>query len=74
MTRPGRVLFVAVDAADKDLIQKWSDDGVLPTFRALRQRAAWATTVTPTGLFVGAIWPSFWTGLSPGRHGRYCFS
>jgi predicted AlkP superfamily phosphohydrolase/phosphomutase len=74
MAGPARVLFIGVDAADKDLIQQWSDEGALPTFRALRQRAAWTTTVNPTGLFVGAIWPSFWTGLSPGRHGRYCFS
>ena len=27
----------------------------------------------PQGLYVGAIWPSFSTGLSPSRHGRICF-
>lgn len=74
MSSLSRVLFIAVDAGDKDLILKWSDEGVLPTFRSLRERAAWGPTANPTGLYVGAVWPSFWTGLSPARHGRYCFS
>ncbi len=74
MERLSRILFITVDAADKDLIETWSGEGFLPTFRALRERAAWGPTANPTGLFVGAIWPSFWTGLSPARHGRYCFS
>jgi predicted AlkP superfamily phosphohydrolase/phosphomutase len=69
-----RILFLAIDAGDKDLIREWADAGYLPTFRALRERGAWALTENPTGLFVGAIWPSFWTGLSPGRHGRYCYT
>jgi predicted AlkP superfamily phosphohydrolase/phosphomutase len=74
MARPTRVLFIGVDAADKDLILEWSDQGLLPTFRSLLERSAWALTKNPTGLYVGAIWPSFWTGLSPARHGRYCYS
>jgi predicted AlkP superfamily phosphohydrolase/phosphomutase len=74
MTMAPRVLFLALDAADKDLIEKWANEGSMPTFRALREKAAWGPTANPTGLFVGAIWPSFWTGLSPARHGRYCFS
>ncbi len=69
-----RVLFIAVDAGDKDLIGQWADEGHLPTFRSLSERGAWGPTANPVGLFVGSIWPSFWTGLSPGRHGRYCFT
>lgn len=69
-----RILFLAVDAGDKDLILAWAREGVLPTFRSLLETSAWGPTENPTGLFVGAIWPSFWTGLSPALHGRYCFS
>ncbi|HVG22175.1 MAG TPA: alkaline phosphatase family protein [Blastocatellia bacterium] len=72
--RGTKVLFIGLDAADKDLIQEWSEAGVLPTFRALFERAAWTTTTNPEGLFVGAVWPSFFTGHSPDRHGRYCFA
>jgi predicted AlkP superfamily phosphohydrolase/phosphomutase len=74
MTTLTRLLFIAVDAGDKDLICEWAEQGLLPTFRSLRERAAWGPTANSTGLFVGSIWPSFWTGLSPARHGRYCYS
>jgi predicted AlkP superfamily phosphohydrolase/phosphomutase len=69
-----RVLFLAVDAGDKDLILAWAREGILPTFRSLLETSAWGGTQNPIGFFVGAVWPSFWTGLSPDRHGRYCFS
>jgi predicted AlkP superfamily phosphohydrolase/phosphomutase len=74
MPRANRVLFLALDAGDRDLIARWTDEGLLPTFRELRETAASARTQNPFGLYVGAIWPSFWTGLSPAAHGRYCFS
>ncbi len=66
-----RVLVIAFDAADKDLIERWAAGGHLPTFRRLTQRALHGTVTNPFGLYVGAIWPSFYTGLSPARHGRY---
>ena len=68
-----RILFIGVDAADKDLIFQWSAAGVLPTFRRLLEAASWGLTVNPLGLFVGAVWPSFFTAGSPARHGRYCY-
>jgi predicted AlkP superfamily phosphohydrolase/phosphomutase len=69
-----RILFLAVDAGDKDLILDWAREGTLPTFRSLLQTSAWGPTQNPVGFFVGAVWPSFWTGLSPEQHGRYCYS
>jgi predicted AlkP superfamily phosphohydrolase/phosphomutase len=69
-----RVLFLAVDAGDKDLILDWARAGVLPTFRSLLETSAVVPTQNPVGFYVGAVWPSFWTGLSPEKHGRYCFS
>jgi predicted AlkP superfamily phosphohydrolase/phosphomutase len=69
-----RVLVLAVDAGDKDLILGWAREGVLPTFRSLLETSAWGQTQNPVGFFVGAVWPSFFTGLSPEEHGRYCFS
>jgi predicted AlkP superfamily phosphohydrolase/phosphomutase len=74
MASPTRILFVGVDAGDKDLITQWAGEGALPTFRDLMARGAWGVTENPVGLFVGAVWPSFYTGASPARHGRYCYS
>jgi predicted AlkP superfamily phosphohydrolase/phosphomutase len=71
MTPLSKVLFIGIDAGDKDLVLRWADEGVLPTFGRLLAESAWGITKNPPGLFVGAIWPSFSTGTSPARHGRY---
>ena len=73
MMRPTKTLFIGVDAGDRNLITQWAKEGVLPTFQSLFEKGAWGTTINPPGVFVGAIWPSFQTSLSPTRHGRYCF-
>jgi predicted AlkP superfamily phosphohydrolase/phosphomutase len=69
-----RVLFIGFDAMDPSLVLEWAKAGVLPTFQSLMERGAFGPTRNPTGLFVGAIWPSFFTGVSPARHGRYCYA
>ena len=70
MTAP-RVMFLALDAASKDLALPWMDAGILPTLRDLRATAAWGTTTNAPGLYTGSVWPTVWTGLNPGRHGCY---
>lgn len=74
MTNSAKIVFIGIDAADKDLIQGWAQAGDLPTFQSLLGRSAWGLTHNPVGLYVGAIWPSFATSLSPARHGCYCYS
>jgi|SoiMethySBSTD1v2_1073268.scaffolds.fasta_scaffold143460_2 predicted AlkP superfamily phosphohydrolase/phosphomutase len=73
MTRAPKVLFLALDAASKDLVCDWSEQGVLPTFRALFGTSSWGTVVNAPGLYSGAVWPSVWTGVNPGRHGSYYY-
>ena len=72
MRSPTRVLVLAGDALDDVLVRRWAAEGVLPTFRRLMGEGTWATTLNPVGLYVGALWASFSTGVSPARHGRYC--
>lgn len=69
--RRPRVLCLALDAMDADLVRQWAEAGFLPTFRALFERSTFGRTRNPPGLFVGAVWPSFFTAVSPTRHGRY---
>lgn len=68
-----RILFIGLDAMDPDLIHQWAASGELPAFATLIERGVSAPTINPPGLYVGAVWPSFFTGASPTRHGRYCF-
>ena len=65
------VLFIGLDACDKDLVQEWAAAGVLPVLRGLVARGLCGETLNPPGLYVGAVWPSLTTGVSPARHGIY---
>lgn len=64
-----RVVFIAFDAGSKDLILDWAGAGVLPTFRWLLAKGLRGDTMSLPGLFIGATWPSFMTGVTPARHG-----
>jgi len=68
-----KIVFLGIDAADKDLILGWAEAGILPTFRSMLDCGLSGVTSNPPGLFVGAVWPSFWTGMQPGNHGWYCY-
>lgn len=68
-TPPTRILFLEMDAGDKELVRRWAADGTLPTFAALFGRGLSGDTMSLDGLFVGAIWPSFYTAVNPARHG-----
>lgn len=73
MANLSKLLFIGIDAGDKDLIMNWAGAGLLPNLARLFKQSAWAVTSSPVGLYVGAIWPSFYTAVSPGTHGRYCY-
>jgi predicted AlkP superfamily phosphohydrolase/phosphomutase len=64
-----RLLFLGIDAGSRDLIEAWAREGVLPTLRALMTRGIVGKTESLDGFFVGSTWPSFYTGVSPARHG-----
>lgn len=69
MKSPTEVLLLEVDAGDKHLILEWARAGILPNFASLLERGLVGHTMAPRGFLVGSIWPSFYTGVSPARHG-----
>lgn len=68
-----RVLFIGLDAADRDLVRQLADEGGMPTVRGLLARGSSFDIEVPDAFYVGAVWPSFYTACAPTRHGRYCF-
>lgn len=66
-----RVLFIGLDAYDKDLLLQWAESGVLPNLGSLLQESTWGVTRNPPGLYAGSVWESFMTGVSPARHRRF---
>ena len=70
---PPKLLFIGLDAADPALLAQGCDAGWLPVLQGLRSNGAWAKVKVPRGFGDGAIWPSLFTGVNPGRHGRYFY-
>lgn len=69
MASPTRVLFLEVDAGDRVLIEHWAADGTLPNFARLLREGLVGESDSVDGFFVGATWPSLYTGANPANHG-----
>ena len=66
---PTKVLVLGIDAANPTLLQHWAEDGTLPNLRSLIARGVVGKTRSIEGFFIGSTWPSFYTGVTPARHG-----
>jgi len=66
-------LVVGLDACDPAIARTLADAGRLPTLARLFARAARARVRNPFGLFVGALWTTFASGLRPDRHRFHCW-
>ncbi|MFO1061877.1 MAG: alkaline phosphatase family protein [Dongiaceae bacterium] len=73
MSRPPPLLLVALDACDPDIALALAAAGRMPALAGLLARGARVPVANPHGLFVGALWVSFATGLGPERHGFHCW-
>jgi predicted AlkP superfamily phosphohydrolase/phosphomutase len=62
---------IGLDSADADLIERWSQEGYLPTLQALRQQGSWGRLSTTAEVMHVSAWPSLYTGTTPGKHGMY---
>jgi predicted AlkP superfamily phosphohydrolase/phosphomutase len=71
MAQPPRLLVLAMDAASPERLERWAADGTLPTLAGLMREGLTARSRSVDWLYVGATWPSFYTGLDVGRHGLY---
>lgn len=66
-----RVLMIGLDAADLLLIDRWAEDGCLPSLRQLMASGVSGRLQTSARYLVGSPWPTFYTGQQPTRHGIY---
>jgi predicted AlkP superfamily phosphohydrolase/phosphomutase len=73
MTSRKPVIVVGLDACDPSIARQLAAQGQLPTLRRLFEKAAACPVRNPPGLFVGALWTSFATGLRADRHGFHCW-
>ena len=66
-----RVLVIGLDMGDMALIEKWSLEGFLPTFRSLMSEGMWGKLKTTAEALHTSSWPTLFTGTLPGKHGVY---
>lgn len=68
---PRRVLFIGLDAADRELVEQWCDEGCLKNIAALRAGGTWASMRTTADVLHVSAWPCVFTGAPPDQHGLY---
>jgi predicted AlkP superfamily phosphohydrolase/phosphomutase len=66
-----RLLVIALDMADGDLIRYWSRQGHLPHFASLIGSGTWIDLESTAEVLHTSTWPTFATGTLPGKHGIY---
>lgn len=66
-----KVVVFGVAGLSKAVINQQITAGKLPTFAALMTKGRIGAVTGPAGFYTGSSWPSFNTGLKPGRHGVY---
>jgi predicted AlkP superfamily phosphohydrolase/phosphomutase len=71
MAHSSKLLLIGLDAADPDLLERWTDDGSLPNLARLRREGTWGRLDTSAKYLTGSPWPTFYTGRPPSDHGLY---
>ena len=66
-----KVVVLAIDAASPVLLERWARDGTLPNLRSLMARGIVGSTRNLDGFCTGSTWPSWYTGVTPARHGLH---
>ena len=73
MPGPAKVACITLDAAEQSLLRQWASQGLLPHFGELLKESVSSATRNPEIIYTGTLWPSFNTGLWPGRHDNYFY-
>lgn len=71
MSRKSRVLLIGLDAAEPELIERWTQDGALPNLAGLLARGSYGRLSPPDGVLLGPPWPSFYSSRPVSEHGLY---
>lgn len=68
-----KVFVLGIDALSPVLVERWAQAGRLPNFRRVMEAGCWGP-LRSTGEFSSPqAWPSFMTGVNPGKHGIFSF-
>jgi predicted AlkP superfamily phosphohydrolase/phosphomutase len=72
-TKSTRLVILGIDAGDPDFIERWAQQGYLPTIASMMQRGCWGRTVGWELVTEVGVWLSLLSGVSRVQHGYYDF-
>lgn len=75
ISRDGRApqLLIGVDAMEWQLVQKWANEGKLPTFRRLIAEGVRGELKTTAEQLPDTVWASLYTGTNPAKLEKYFY-
>lgn len=68
---PAKVVVLGLDAMEATLVERWAEDGSLPTFAELLRASAGYRLSNPIETFPDVVWPEIFTGRSGASIGFY---
>ena len=68
-----RVLIIGLDGGTFDLIRPWAEQGHLPNLKRLLDSGVSRDLMSTFPPVTSPAWPSFMTGMNPGKHGVFDF-
>ena len=68
---PAKVIAIAMDSADGELVERWMDAGLLPGLARLRREGAWGRIAGGRRYRAEAVWGTLLTGCEPERTGYW---
>lgn len=71
MAKHARTLIIGLELGDGRLIEGWTGAGHLPALAGLCSDGTFGWLESIAELLHVAVWPSIYTGTSPGQHGVY---
>ena len=66
-----RMLVIGLDAADRELVERWCDAGLLPNISRMRANGTWGELQTTADTVHVSAWPGIFSGTTPDKHGLY---
>lgn len=76
MAQPDRappLVIVGIDAADPELLERWTRDGHLPAIESIMRRGCWGITSGAEMISEHGLWVSLFSGISRAQHEYYYF-
>jgi len=67
----GPVIAVCIEVASPEILQSWLKAGWMPNLERLRCSGTWCPLESVAEISSGSIWPTFFTGVHPAKHGQF---